>query len=131
MGRRMIENVYHGLTGSASGTTVGAWMFMGNREHGASGPFFKDIDFQSSSAVEIYNCLFSGHVQTEPFRQGLHTFALQFTNGSLPTTPDYSWMGTLNLQGWIPASQRGTLSGNASGFPAGHEVTVYLYDGLP
>src|SRR5437764_907264 len=71
MGRQMIENIYHGVTGTAGGAPVGAWMFMGNREHSAGGPFFKDIDFQSSSAVEIYNCVFTGHTQTESFRQGL------------------------------------------------------------
>ena len=133
MGRRMIENVYHGLTGTAGTTAVGAWMFMGNREHSAGGPFFKDIDFQSGSAVEMYNCIFTGHTQTESFRQGLHVYAMQFTSGSLPTTPDYSWLETLKdsggnflISGLVPASARGTLSGVASGVPAGHEVT----DGL-
>jgi rhamnogalacturonan endolyase len=122
--RRMIENAYHGVTGSG----VGAWMFMGNREHSAGGPFFKDIDFQTTSnATEIYNCLFTGHTQTEPFRQGLQgPYALQFTDGSLPTTPDYAWMENTGIQGWIPTSQRGTLTGAATGVPAGHEATVAL-----
>jgi rhamnogalacturonan endolyase len=35
-------------------------------------------------------------------------------------------MEGLNLQEWIPASQRGTLTGVASGIAAGHEVTVGL-----
>jgi rhamnogalacturonan endolyase len=126
MGRRMIENVYHGVTGTAGSTPVGAWMFMGNREHSAGGPFFKDIDFQTGSAVEIYNCIFTGHTQTEDYRQGLHTYAFQFTDGSAPIQPDYAWMESLNLDSWIPASQRGTLTGVAGGVPAGHEVTVAL-----
>jgi rhamnogalacturonan endolyase len=128
MGRRMIENVYHGVTGAAGTTPVGAWMFMGNREHSAGGPFFKDIDFQTTSAAtEIYNCLFTGHTQTESYRQGLQgPYALQFTDGSTPVAPDYSWMEQLNLNGWIVASARGTLIGTASGVPSGHEVTVGL-----
>jgi rhamnogalacturonan endolyase len=126
MGRQMIENIYHGVTGTTGSTPVGAWMFMGNREHSAGGPFFKDIDFQTGSAVEIYNCIFTGHTQTEDYRQGLHTYALQFTDGSAPVQPDYAWMESLNLEGWIPAAQRGTLTGVASGVPAGHEVTVAL-----
>src|SRR3954447_11925381 len=128
MGRRMIENTYHGVTGAAGTTPVGAWMFMGNREHSAGGPFFKDIDFQTTSAAtEIYNCLFTGHTQTESYRQGLQgPYALQFNDGSAPVAPDYSWMEGLNLQGWIPTAQRGTLTGKASGVPAGHEVTVGL-----
>jgi len=128
MGRRMIDNTYHGLVGTSSGVTVGAWMFMGDREHSAGGPFFKDIDFQSSATqVEIYNCLFTGHTQTEAYRQGLEgPYAMQFTDGSLPVTPDYSWMGSLGLQGWIPDSQRGVVSGIASGVPAGQQVVVGL-----
>lgn len=127
MGRRMIENTVHGIVGSAGGSAVGAWMYMGNREHSAGGPFFKDIDFQSGSAVEMYNCLFTGHTQTENFRQGLYTYGMSFNGGAAPAaTLDYSWMSALNLNGWIPASQRGTLAGVASGVPVGHEVTVTL-----
>ncbi len=101
---------------------------MGDRETSSGGPFFKDIDYQSfSSDIEIYNCLFTGHTQTEPFRQGLKgPYAFQFISGSQPVTPDYSWMEGLNLQGWIPAAQRGALTGTASGVPSGHEVTVGL-----
>ncbi|GIW76662.1 MAG: hypothetical protein KatS3mg104_1725 [Phycisphaerae bacterium] len=127
MGRRMIDNTFHGLVGSANGMTVGAWMYMGNREHSAGGPFFKDIDFQAGSAVEIYNYMFSGHTQTENYRQGLHTYALKFNDGSTPPAQlDYSWMQDLNLQGWIPSTQRGSLTGFASGIPSSREGVVGL-----
>jgi rhamnogalacturonan endolyase len=134
MGRRMIDNTYHGLTATTGGVTVGAWMFIGNREHSASGPFMKDIDFQASTTqVELYNCIFTGHDQTEPFRQGLHTYALQLTDGSAPTMPDYSWLenvkdssGNLLIHGLIPAAQRGTLTGTASGMVAGHQTVIAL-----
>lgn len=132
MGRRMIENDVHGVTGMAAGQPVGAWMFMGNRERSAGGPFFKDIDFQSSNAVEIYNCIFTGHTQTEAYRQGLHTYAMQFNDGSAPTTPDYSWLesardaGGNPITGLIGAAGRGAISGKASGNPAGSETVVTL-----
>ena len=127
-GRRMIENIYHGVSGTAGTTPVGAWMFMGNREHGSGGPFFKDIDFQTGSSIEMYNYLYSGHAQTEAFRLPslMGPYAIQINDGSPPVTPDYSWMGALDLQGWIPATQRGTLAGKASGVANGHEVTVGL-----
>ncbi|MGC4030961.1 MAG: rhamnogalacturonan lyase B N-terminal domain-containing protein [Tepidisphaeraceae bacterium] len=127
MGRRMIDNTVHGVVGTTSGgATVGAYMWMGNREHSAGGPFFKDIDFQSGSAVEIYNCIFTGHTQTETYRQGIHTYAMSFTNGSAPATPNYAFLEGLNIQGLVPASGRGSISGVASGVPVGHEAVVAL-----
>lgn len=133
-GRRQIEHVYHGLAGTAGSTPVGAWMFMGSRERSSGGPFFKDIDFQSGSAVEIYNCIFTGHTQTEAYRAGLHTFALQVNGGQTPTEPSYAWMenlrdlttNTVLIQGLIPASQRGGVAGVATGIAAGREITVGL-----
>jgi rhamnogalacturonan endolyase len=133
-GRRQIEHVYHGLAGTAGSTPVGAWMFMGSRERSSGGPFFKDIDFQSGRAVEIYNCIFTGHTQTEAYRAGLHTFALQINGGQAPTEPSYSWMENVRdpttntplIQGLIPASQRGGVAGVATGIAAGREITVGL-----
>jgi rhamnogalacturonan endolyase len=133
-GRRQIDHVYHGLGGTAGATPVGAWMFMGSRERSSGGPFFKDIDFQAGSAVEIYNCIFTGHTQTEAYRAGLHTYALQVNGGQTPTEPSYAWLenlrdlatNTLLIQGLIPASQRGGVSGTATGIAAGQEITVGL-----
>ena len=109
-------------------------MFMGNREHSAGGPFFKDIDFQSSTGViEMYNVIFSGHTQTETYRQGLHTYAMQVTPGVAPTTPDYAWLDAVKdangkslITGFVPTTGRGTLAGTASGNVAGHDTTVGL-----
>jgi rhamnogalacturonan endolyase len=122
---RMIDDTYHGLTGA----NVGLFMNMGNRETSSGGPFFKDIDFQttSSSVTELYNYMESGHTQTDAYRPGLQgPYALQFTNGSAPASIDYSFIDGLNLTGLVPASGRGNLVGNASGVPTGHEVTVAL-----
>lgn len=126
--RRMIENEYHGVTGAVGRTLVGAWMFMGNRENSSGGPFFKDIDFQTTSgAVEIYNVIYSGHTQTEPYRYGMYgPYALQITNGSLPVAPDYSWMEELDIPNLLPASARGSVSGIAGGMVAGHQTVIGL-----
>ncbi|MGI9176651.1 MAG: rhamnogalacturonan lyase B N-terminal domain-containing protein [Pirellulales bacterium] len=133
-GRRQIEHISHGLSGVAGSTPVGAWMFMGSRERSSGGPFFKDIDFQASSAVEIYNCIFTGHTQTEVYRAGLHTFALQVNGGQAPIEPSYAWMenvrnpttNALLIQGLIPASDRGGVAGVATNVAAGHEITIGL-----
>lgn len=127
--RRMIENQVHGVTGTAGTVDVGAWMFMGNREHGANGPFHTIIDFQTTGgAVEIYNVQFSsGHAAIEPIRYGLMgPYALQFNDGSAPTEPDYSWMSELRLQGWVPESARGSIHGIATGMTTGHETVIGL-----
>ena len=123
-GRRMIDNTIHGI----SGTNIGAFMTMGNRETSSGGPFFKDIDFQTTSAAtEMYNCLFTGHTQTEAYRQGLKgPYAMMFTTGATPALPDYSFMGSLGIQGWTPAATRGSLSGVASGMVSGDQTVVGL-----
>jgi rhamnogalacturonan endolyase len=122
---RNVEHVYHGATGPSAG----AFMFVGNRERGSGGPFWKDIDFQSTgAAVELYNMPYSGHSQTEAFRPGLHgPFALVLTGGGAPTTlPDYSFIDGLGLTGWVSPSARGALSGKATGIAAGRVPTVGL-----
>lgn len=122
---RLIGHVYHGATGPSAG----AFMFIGNRESGSGGPFWKDIDFQSTgAAVELYNMPYSDHSQTEPFRPGLHgPYALVLTGGGQPTTlPDYTFLDGAGLTGWVSPSARGTLTGTASGIAPGRVPTVGL-----
>ena len=125
---RFIDDSSHGITGIVNGQSVGAYMMIGSHETSSGGPFFKDIDFQATgSAVEMYNYMYSGHTQTESFRSGLQgPYAIQFTNGTAPVALDYSFMDSMALQGWVSASGRGTLTGVASGVPAGDRVTVGL-----
>ncbi len=126
--RRMIENEYHGATGGVGRSTIGAWMFMGNREHSSGGPFFKDIDLQTTDgATELYNVIYSGHTQTEPYRYGMYgPYALQLNDGSAPVAPDYSWMDELGIPNLLAASARGSVSGVASGMVAGHQTVIGL-----
>jgi rhamnogalacturonan endolyase len=121
--RRNIDDPYHGVTGPG----VGAFMMIGSREKGSGGPFFKDIALQGSAAEELYNYMYSGHEQTEPFRSGLQgPYALEITDGSDPAAVDYSFMDNLGITGWVPASGRGAVGGRVVGVPAGYTVTVGL-----
>ena len=120
-----IETQTYGDTGSG----IGVFMNIGNRETSSGGPFFKDIDFQSN---ELYTYTYSGHSQTEAFRPGLKgPYALMFiTSTATPAAPDYSWIDSSGLgsyiTGYVGASGRGTLSGTASGVPSSLQATVAL-----
>lgn len=121
---RSIDHLYHGATGPSAG----AFMYVGNRERGASGPFWKDIDFQSGSSVELYNMPYSGHSLIDAFRPGLHgPYALVLSNGTAPqSTPDYTFLDGVGLTGWISPSARGAISGRVSGIGSGKISTVAL-----
>ncbi len=123
---RAIDLTYCGATGSA----VGVWMVFDNpRESSSGGPFYRDIQNQCGTDQEIYNYMNSGHNQTEAWRTNVlyGPYALVFTSGSPPAVPlDYSWIetGNLNLTGWISKTNRGAVSGVASGIPAGFQAVV-------
>ena len=120
----IIDGGVHGV----SGVGIGCFMNMGSRETSSGGPFFRDIENQSTSqAAELYNYMFSGHTQTEPFRPGLKgPYALQFTDGHRPAPMDYSFVETLNLKGYVPVLSRGTVTGRVSGVRRGNRATVAL-----
>lgn len=120
----IIDSKVHGVTGKG----IGCYMNMGNRETSSGGPFFRDIENQSTSgAAEFYNYMFSGHTQTERFRPGLKgPYALQFTDGRSPVAPDYAFIEKLGLKGYVSASGRGTLTGRVRGVRPGARATVAL-----
>lgn len=126
---RAIDTQTYGVTGGG----YGVFMNIGNRETSSGGPFFKDIDYQTTDAdsTELYNYAFSGHSQTENFRPGLKgPYALEFTTGATPAAPDYTFIDTLGIgnyiTGYTGASGRGTLVGTASGVPSTLQETVGL-----
>lgn len=120
----IIDGGVHGV----GGEEIGCFMNMGNRETSSGGPFFRDIENQSTAAAaECYNYMFSGHTQTEPFRPGLKgPYALEFTDGQAPAPLNYSFIEKLNLKAYVPVSRRGTLNGRVSGVPPGDRATVTL-----
>ncbi len=95
-----------------TGKNVGVFMAYGSRETSSGGPFYRDIQFQSGTDTEVYNYMNSGHAKTEDWRMGLHgPYALCFTTGSTPSVPDFSWMSSLGLKGWVSSRGKVVLNG--------------------
>ncbi|MEO7101549.1 MAG: rhamnogalacturonan lyase B N-terminal domain-containing protein, partial [Luteolibacter sp.] len=122
-GVKFIDDFIHG----SRGANIGAYFAIGSHESCSGGPFFRDINSQTAGDTEeMYFYMYSGHAQTEPFRANqLHgPYALCFTAGPPPAMPAMGWMGTLDLKGWV--SQRGRVTGSASGMMRDAPYTVYL-----
>jgi rhamnogalacturonan endolyase len=100
------------LARGVTGPGCGVFMVYGNRESSSGGPFFRDIQTQSGSAVELYNYMNSGHNQTGHWRLGvLHgPYALCFTDGGKPQRPDMRFLDGLGLAGYVSESGRGSVS---------------------
>ncbi|CAA7261388.1 unnamed protein product [Cyclocybe aegerita] len=121
---RFIEDQVHGVTGSG----VGVYMIIPGvgYETSSGGPFFRDIDNQGSAQQELYFYMNSNHQQTETYRTGFFgPYAIAVTTGSAPSASlDTIFMDNLGLQGYVPASGRGTVSGTYSGTFSGLPVTI-------
>ncbi|KAJ7212257.1 Rhamnogalacturonase B, N-terminal-domain-containing protein [Mycena pura] len=119
-----IRDQVHGVTGSG----VGAFMIIPSVSYETSGggPFFRDIDNQGSAQQELYFYMNSGHEVTESFRSGFFgPYALAITTGATPSANlNTSFMDALGLQGYLPASGRGTVTGTFSGTLSGQAVTI-------
>jgi rhamnogalacturonan endolyase len=107
-----------------TGNGVGAYMIYGNRESSSGRPFFRDIEQQGSTTIQLYNYMWSGHNDAESQRLGVLNgpYALIVTNGPAPATPDMTFMFSLGLRGAVPASGRGFVNGKAVGVPGGPVV---------
>jgi rhamnogalacturonan endolyase len=107
-----------------TGNGVGAFMDYGNRESSSGGPFFRDIEQQGSTTIQLYNYMWSGHNDTESQRLGVlyGPYALKITTGGVPAAADLSFMYALGLRGAVPLSGRGFVSGKAVGVPGGSMV---------
>ncbi|TFK27989.1 hypothetical protein FA15DRAFT_701371 [Coprinopsis marcescibilis] len=121
-----IRDQVHGVTGSG----VGAYIVIPGvgYESSSGGPFFRDINNQGGDQQELYLYMNSGHYQPDVKRIGFSgPYALVITNGSAPSADlDVSFFENLNLQGYVRASQRGTVSGSFSGVLSGQPVTIGL-----
>ncbi|KAI1642378.1 polysaccharide lyase family 4 protein [Daldinia loculata] len=127
---RFIDDQIHGVSGS----NAAVWMIMPGvaYETSSGGPFMRDINSQTgSSDQELYWYMNSGHVRTEPWRFGLMgPYAMKFTNKADKPSPslDTSFFSTLDIQGYVPDNQRGSVSGTASGVPKDFEAVVHWYN---
>ncbi|KAK4177234.1 family 4 putative polysaccharide lyase [Triangularia setosa] len=102
------------------------------QESSSGGPFFRDINSNNAGAsTNLYNYMNSGHVQTEPYRMGLHgPYIMQFSRSGIPSVKnvDVSWFGEVGVIGWVPASGRGRVTGTASGVQSGMEGVVHWFN---
>ncbi|KAK7697834.1 hypothetical protein SLS64_013166 [Diaporthe eres] len=126
---RFIDDPVHCVTGS----NVALCMIMPGvaYETSSGGPFMRDINGQTSDdEQELYWYMNSGHVRTEPWRLGLMgPYAMTFTNGGTPSANlDTSFFGSLSIKGYVASSQRGSVSGTASGVPSSFKSVVHWYN---
>lgn len=73
----------------------------------------------------------SGHVRTEPWRLGLMgPYAMAFTAaGAKPSgNLDTSFFSSLSIQGYVPSSGRGSVTGTTTGIPADFEAVVHWHN---
>ncbi|KAK3331503.1 rhamnogalacturonase B, partial [Apodospora peruviana] len=125
---RFIDDQVHGVTGN----NVAVWMIMPGvaYETSSGGPFMRDINSQSGDDQELYWYMNSGHVRTEPWRFGLMgPYAMRFTTGAKPSGDlDTSFFESLSIQGYVPASKRGSVSGTATGVPSTFQTVLHWYN---
>ncbi|PBP28551.1 rhamnogalacturonan lyase [Diplocarpon rosae] len=112
---RTIDYDYVGKRSS----TAGMWLIRSNREKASGGPFFRSLTRGCSPIAEdLYEILYYNMGTVDPERWGLQgPYVLSFTDGSAPSSAlfarnaDWSWMDTLGIKGWVPASGRGSVCG--------------------
>ncbi|KAL8382411.1 hypothetical protein RB595_006277 [Gaeumannomyces hyphopodioides] len=105
-----------------------------NMESSSGGPFFRDIESNNAGggATNLYNYMNSGHVQTEAFRTGLHgPYVMSFSRSGRPSlrSTDLSFFDEIpGIQGYVPASGRGFVSGTATGVPSSFQAVVHWHN---
>lgn len=99
--------------------SVGLWLIRSNHEKASGGPFFRSLVRGSdSSKDDFYEIYFYSMGHTDPERYGLQgPTVLAFTDGEAPKNTlfarvaDWGWFDTLGIDGWVPSSGRGYVSG--------------------
>ncbi|KAH1555209.1 hypothetical protein KXX57_004102 [Aspergillus fumigatus] len=124
---RFIDDHRHCVSGSAHRVC----MILNQYESSSGGPFHRDINTNNGGQ---YNALYwymnSGHVQTEANRMGLHgPYSMYFSRSGTPgTNIDTSFFANLDIQGYVPDSARGKVSGKASGADSTFKWVVHWYN---
>ena len=108
-------------------------MNSGSYEASSGGPFFRDINTNNGgdyTSLTFY--MNSGHVQTEKFRMGLHgPYALAFTRSGVPeggSKLDTTFFKDLSITGYVAPSERGTVSGKATGVGSSFQRVLHWYN---
>ncbi|KAL5119460.1 hypothetical protein ACEQ8H_002525 [Pleosporales sp. CAS-2024a] len=103
-------------------------------EGSSDGPFHRDINTNNNDNYESLTFYMnSGHVQTEKYRMGLHgPYALAFSGNGIPeggATMDTTFFKDLGVvTGYVAPSDRGTVSGTATGVGSGFQTVLHWYN---
>jgi rhamnogalacturonan endolyase len=101
-------------------------------EASSGGPFHRDINSNNvGDYTGLYFYMNSGHVQTEPFRQGLHgPYTIAFTRSGIPDAnqADTSFFSSLGITGYVAASGRGRVSGTATGIGGSFQKVIHWHN---
>ncbi|KAK8074820.1 polysaccharide lyase family 4 protein [Apiospora hydei] len=128
------RTIDYDYVGKSNGN-AGMWMVRNNHEKASGGPFFRSLvrrgSFTGEDLYEIYHYNM-GH--TDPERFGLQgPTVLAFTNGEPPSAnlfarrADWGWFDNLGIEGWVPQSGRGHISGiGLANMKEGHAYVVGL-----
>ncbi|KAH6657809.1 rhamnogalacturonan lyase [Truncatella angustata] len=128
---RVIDYDY---VGYSSGSAA-CWMVRSNHEKASGGPFFRSLLRRgSATGSDIYDIYHYNMGHTDPERFGLQgPSVLAFTDGGAPNAglfarkADWSWFDTLGIDGWVPSSKRGRVSGvGLSNMKSGYTYVVGL-----
>lgn len=110
-------------------------MIRSNHEKASGGPFFRCLQRRAdTSGEDLYDIYYYNMGHTDVERFGLQgPSVLAFTNGATPSSSlfarnaDWSWIDTLGIDGWVPYSGRGAISGvGLSNMKSGITYTVGL-----
>lgn len=125
-----IDDRIHGVRGAAAGV----YFVLSDvaYETSSSGPFFRDINNQCTTANELTFYMNSDHTRTEDYRYGFHgPYALVFTDGPAPASVsvvDFRYFQTLSgVTGFVKDADRGRVTGtitDANGLLTGASVVV-------
>ena len=111
----------------ATGPGVGMWMVRDNNEGGSGGPFYRSLLDQGAEDQELTYIVNYGENQTEPYRMGvLNSYVLAFTDGEPPRDVNTHWFKDMDLPGYVPENQRGSLEGHFTGLTEGAPYTLAL-----
>ncbi|KAI9372757.1 Rhamnogalacturonate lyase A [Aspergillus egyptiacus] len=124
---RFIDDKRHCVSGSGHRVC----MILNQYESSSGGPFFRDINSNNGGDMTaLYWYMNSGHVQTESYRMGLHgPYSMYFSRSGTPSTNiDTSFFANLDIKGYIPANQRGTVYGKASGADSEMQWVIHWYN---
>ncbi|QDS74173.1 hypothetical protein FKW77_001840 [Venturia effusa] len=128
---RFIDDVVHYVHGP--GSYVSLILPENAYETASGGPFMRDINNQGlNDQQEMYYYMNSEHLRTEQWRSGLKgPYILDFSQkapSNTTTTIDTSFFSKFNIPGYVSPSQRGYVSGTASGVPSKFQTVLHWFN---